>query len=232
MNQIIFRFLFRFGVVRGVNYSKSVQTNIERTFLNLIDKHFPKSNNLHKIFNRNTVKVSYSCTENMSQIIKKHNKEVTSNKVTAPPDCNCRKKDQCPLNGNCLATNVIYQATAKSTTNQEKVYIGLTEGPWKQRSYQHKLSFNNRKYAHSTALSKYVWKNKKNNNQTPEITWSIKKSAPAYTNKSKRCLLCLQEKMAIITFPEQEKLLNQKSELISKCRHMNKYLLRNYDSFD
>ena len=28
-------------------------------------------------FNRNTVKVSYSCMENVSQIIKKHNKRVT-----------------------------------------------------------------------------------------------------------------------------------------------------------
>ena len=37
-----------------------------------------------------------------------------------------------------------------------KVYLGLTEGPWKQRNYGHKFSFSNKKYAHSTALSKYM----------------------------------------------------------------------------
>ena len=168
----------------------------------------------------------------MAQIIKKHNKTISSEKRSTEPKCNCRNKDTCPLNGNCLATNLIYQATIKSPTNQEKIYIGLTEGTWKQRHYNHKLSFNHKKYAHNTALSKYVWNTKDKHNQTPEICWSIKKTAPAYSNKSKRCLLCLQEKMAIINFPEEDKLLNKKSELISKCRHQNKFLLRNYDGCD
>ena len=172
----------------------------------------------------------------MSQIIKKHNKEIvksnTETTTTSPTTCNCRKSAECPLNKTCLATNIVYKATVKSTENSEKVYLGLTEGTWKQRSYQHKLSFTNRKYARSTALSKHIWKMKDNHHQTPEITWSIEKNAPAYTNTSKRCILCLQEKMAIITFPEQHKLLNQKSELISKCRHENKFLLRYHDSND
>ena len=46
-------------------------------FSQLIDTHFPSTNKLHKIFNRNTAKVSHSCTENISQIIKEHNKKVT-----------------------------------------------------------------------------------------------------------------------------------------------------------
>ena len=41
-------------------YSVNVETNIGKTFLKLIDKHFPKINKFHKIFNRNNVKVSYS----------------------------------------------------------------------------------------------------------------------------------------------------------------------------
>ena len=45
-------------------------------------------------------------------------------------------------------------------------------------------------------------------------------------------MLCLEEKMAIITYPDQEKLLNERSELISKCRHENKFLLKYYDSND
>ena len=50
-------------------------------------------------------------------------------------------------------------------------------------------------------------------------------------NLTPRCVLCLEEKMAIITYPDQEKLLKKK-ELISKCRHENKFLLKYYDSND
>ena len=52
-------------------YNQSVSTNVAQTFLKLIDKHFPCSNRLHKIFNRNTIKVSYSCTDNTEQHVKK-----------------------------------------------------------------------------------------------------------------------------------------------------------------
>ena len=47
----------------------NVNTNIGRNFLSLIEKHFPSRHNLHKIFNRNTVKVSYSCMNNVKSII-------------------------------------------------------------------------------------------------------------------------------------------------------------------
>ena len=149
-------------------FNKNIKTNIGKTFLKLIDKHFPRSSKLHKIFNRNTIKVSYSCTENMSMIIKKHNKKIINNKATPTTlPCNCRKKTEWPLNGNCQQPSVIYQATARIKNKPEKVYLGLTEGPWKQRNHGHKFSFSNQKYAHSTALSKYVWDCKDKIKQTP-----------------------------------------------------------------
>ena len=37
-------------------YSVNVETNIGKNFLELIDKHCPKTNKFHKIFNRNNVK--------------------------------------------------------------------------------------------------------------------------------------------------------------------------------
>ena len=49
-------------------FSQAVSTNIAKQFLDLSDKHFPQNNQLHKIFNRNTVKVSYSCTPNVGSI--------------------------------------------------------------------------------------------------------------------------------------------------------------------
>ena len=42
------------------------------------------------------------------------------------------------------------------------------------------------------------------------------------------CMLRLREKFEILTYPNQDELFNKKSELISKCRHINKYLLSNY----
>ena len=38
------------------HFSKNVKTNISRTFLNLISKHFPKQHKYHSLFNKNNVK--------------------------------------------------------------------------------------------------------------------------------------------------------------------------------
>ena len=40
--------------------------------------------------------------------------------------------------------------------------------------------------------------------------------------------MCLHEKLEIINYPRPEELLNKRSELISRCRHANEFLLRNY----
>ena len=39
-------------------------------------------------------------------------------------------------------------------------------------------------------------------------------------NIKKKCLLCLHEKLAIITYLSQNTLLNKKSEILSKCKHL------------
>ena len=58
-------------------FSKSVKSNIGRIFLRLLSKHFPRNHTMHKIFNRNTVKISYSCLKNISSIISSHNRNNT-----------------------------------------------------------------------------------------------------------------------------------------------------------
>ena len=50
-------------------YSDNVKTNVGKKFLNLIDRCFTPGHKLHKLLNRNTVKVSYSCMPNMKEII-------------------------------------------------------------------------------------------------------------------------------------------------------------------
>ena len=63
-------------------YSANIKTNIGKTFLNLIKKHLSKTNKLHKIFNKNIVKISYSCMSNISSIILGYNKNLLNPIVT------------------------------------------------------------------------------------------------------------------------------------------------------
>ena len=212
-------------------FSNNVQTNIGRTFLKLVSKHFPRHHKYHSLFNKNNVKVSYSCMENMGSIINKHNKKVLANNNNRDNNdklCNCRSKEQCPLNNKCLSSSLIYNAQVTTTTNNNtttKNYIGLTEGTFKQRFTQHKLTFRHKKYTNSTELSKYIW-HLKDNSINFNIKWSIISRASPYNNSSKRCDLCLTEKLMIIKSTSNN-LLNKRSELISKCRHENKFYLKN-----
>ena len=57
-------------------FRKNVSTNIGHRFLTLVDKHFAKDHKLRKIFNRNTITISYSCMNNTKQIIDNHNKRI------------------------------------------------------------------------------------------------------------------------------------------------------------
>ena len=57
-------------------FCKPANIDVGKYFLRLIDKHFKQDNILHKIFNRKTLKISYSCTKNISQIINSHNNEL------------------------------------------------------------------------------------------------------------------------------------------------------------
>ena len=54
-------------------FSQNVATNVGWRFRTLIRKHFPRSSQLHKIFNANTLKLSYSCLPNMAAVIRQHN---------------------------------------------------------------------------------------------------------------------------------------------------------------
>ena len=77
-------------------------------------------------------------------------------------------------------------------------------------------------------ISKYIWELKETSNLSPTLVWCIAKKVPPYSNISKKCLLCLHEELEIINYPRPDELLNKRSELIFKCRHANKFLLRNY----
>ena len=59
-------------------YNLEVETNVGQRFLKLVDKHFgnERKDKLHKVLNRKTLKLSYSCTQNFANIIKSHYKSI------------------------------------------------------------------------------------------------------------------------------------------------------------
>ena len=202
-------------------FNKNVSTNVAKQFLNLLDQHFPKCNKLLSSFNKSTVKVSYSCTQNMPSMIKSHNKKVINKDVKESKSCNCRVKSECPLNAQCQVIDIIYKCTILSPDKPNKVHVGTAAGDFKKRFYNHSKLFNNEASANDTTLSKYIWELKETSNSSPTLVWSIAKKVPPYSNICKRCLLCLHENFEIINYARPDELLNKRSALISRCRHAN-----------
>ena len=173
------------------------------------------------------MKVSYSCLPNMKKIKSGHNKKILENQETGNKNCKCRNTDSCPLDGLCLTTNAIYKATVTTDIPQEtRTYIGLTENSFKTRYTNHNKSFRHRKYENETELSKHIWQLKDQGKEFV-IKWSIIKTAASHNPISKSCNLCLTEKPMLIIDKDKDHLLNKRSKLVSKCRHQNKFILKN-----
>ena len=208
-------------------YDQSVKTNIGSEFLKILDKCFPATNKLNKIFNHNTVKLSYSCMPNVKTTIEGNNKKILRNsKSMAKTErkCNCPKNVECPLNSKCLSKDIVYRATVTSESSKE-TYVGLIATTFKARLANHKASFRTETKRNATELSKHIW-TLKDNNLDYTINWDILCHASHYSNTSKRSNLCIAEKFYILCKLECAT-LNKRNKLVSKCRHREKFLLRN-----
>ena len=108
----------------------------------------------------------------MSSIITAHNFSTLDPPKTSF-GCNCRNRSMCSLQNKCLTPNIVYQADITSNVDDERrVYLGLSETPFKDRYRNHVRDFNNEIHYNKTELSKYVWDLKRNNKE-PHITWTI-----------------------------------------------------------
>ena len=139
-------------------YSMDVRTNIGKTFLKSITKHFPNGNSLHKIFNKNTFKVSYSCMSNMASIISSHNRTILNPDVSLEYGCNCISRNECPLQNKCLTSKFASRADVENEINhKKKFYFWVSKTAFEERYRNHKKECNYVKYRNSTELSKYIW---------------------------------------------------------------------------
>ena len=69
-------------------FNSNVKTNIGREFLRLVREQFPPTHKYRKIFNKNTLKISYSCMENVEEIIKSRNAKILKDGKARPKQCN------------------------------------------------------------------------------------------------------------------------------------------------
>ena len=112
-----------------------------------------------------------------SKIMK--NTQPTQN--TQGHSCNCRQKEDLPLERQCLKKGLIYQATVKTEGGEANNYMGLTANSFKKRYSSHLFNFNHLE-SNGTTLSAYIWQLKDEGKQY-EITWKILKHSKPFTQK-------------------------------------------------
>ena len=132
------------------------------------------------------------------------------------------------MGGKCQVNVVVYTCDVTRPLSK-KVYLGLAEGEWESRFYNHILSLKKNRNSNKTTLLSYMWNLKSVLSETLNLKWPVLRCVQ-YSNISKKCLLCLYELLKIVTYQNRNKLLNKRSELLCKCGHANRFLLKKYTS--
>ena len=102
---------------------------------------------MQTIFNRNTVKISYSCIKNIGSIISAHNWNILD-PIVQSYGPNCRVKSSCFLNVECLTPKIIYREDISNDDNSDKTfYFGLADTPFKERYRNHRKSMKSMRIA-------------------------------------------------------------------------------------
>ena len=206
-------------------FSLSVKTKIGKEFLRILDKSFPQNNPLHKLFNRNTVKISYKCMPSMAQAVSRHNTRLARQdqaELQPARSCNCSGQDLCPVNGQCLKGPVVYRA-AVTSDNRTEYYTGIAGNNFKERVNRHNYDIRHSTERHATTLANHIW-DLKDMGSEYELDWSLIDKAPIFNHTTGKCRLCLKEKWYIMFRPEGAT-VNSRSEFYSTCRHRLKNLL-------
>ena len=184
-----------------------------------------------KIFNRNTLKIGYSCTQNIGNIIKAHNKKILQkekekNTETTNKKCNCRNKKQCPLQEQCLIQCCVYKINIESKNENNEIdktsYIGSTEGTFKQRLYQHKSDLNIRENKNKTTFASHVWGNR-DKGVEDKMSYEILEKCKTYKSGNKYCQVCISECYQILKATRSgQNILNKRKEYFPSCKHKSR----------
>ena len=116
--------------------------------------------------------------------------------------------------------DIVYKATiSTSNTNDTKHYIGMTSSTF--ISYQ--IFYTQKIFKRNGTFETHVAPKAKQNRFHHKMV-NNKKSI-SYTGGSKRCNLCLEEKLNILK-EKDSCLLNKRSEIISACQHKNRFQVK------
>ena len=141
-------------------YDHNVKTSVGKEFFKILARCFPPGNTLHKILNRNIIKLSYSCMPSMKVKIDGNNMNVLNSNLEDEKLSNYPKNATCPLNGECLCNDIVYQATV-TCGETSKSYVGITATSFKARLANHRASSKSKEKRNATELSKHIWDLKK-----------------------------------------------------------------------
>ena len=95
----------------------------------------------------------------MASKISQHNKVINQSNPKENAGCNGRNPKECPIPGDCLATNVVYQALLDSETGYFN-YFRLAANTFKERYRNQKHDLKDRereRESKGTTVSNKVW---------------------------------------------------------------------------
>ena len=170
---------------------------------------------------------------NISSIISGHNKNLL-NPTVSQYGCNCRIKEDCPLQNQFLTPNIIYGVDVKCKANNNyNFYLGVAQTIFKEIFQNRKRHFSQRQNSKSEELFKCI-RSLKHAGTPYTINWSIivKVKGSAEINNFP---LCFTKNCSLIGHFNNVLLLSKYSEFINACRHDIKLLLKslkNNDSMD
>ena len=124
----------------------------------------------------------------MSSVIKQHNYRVLSITENVDRLCNCRNKENCPLDGKCLQSCIFCKVDV-ITKKDSHIYYGASDGEFKSRYNNHTSSFHHRHHEQDTELSKHIW-NLEDKGINFKVKWSVTAYASTYRCGLRRCDLC------------------------------------------
>jgi hypothetical protein len=120
--------------------------------------------------------------------------------------CNCQKKGECPVPGECNQDGAIYQASVTSTGGKVENF--------KKRYPNHMKNLLDETDPGGTSLSKYFWR-EKNAGNDPKVTWKfLERNVPIFNPVTNKCRLCLREKFNIVLKPSVAT-LNSRQEIFA-----------------
>lgn len=152
-----------------------------------------------EFLNRNTIQLSDSWTRNLETTIKKK----TERQEFQGSDA---EQSQSKLYGECIKTAPKRDGTTISHRSDLKT-IGI------ESDDQSRVGITGKK-----------------NHKSPNVSRSILRRTRTYSKDSNVCRPCPEEKLAIVAYADQKKkTINERSEVMSVCKHTKTYILDFYD---